>query len=103
MGIAASNSVTLSDNGQSDWVYLHRGANVISVASPTWGGSTAAAIEQSDDGTDDTKSAVEIKEGEALSLTGNKRFILEGPGYVAMTVANYSGSQPITLKRISPL
>lgn len=98
MAIATSNSATVSGNVSSDWVRLREGENSVSITSDTWGGSTTAALEKSDDGTEDTMSPCKIGT-EAISLTGNDRFIVDGPGYVRITVANYSGSDPITIAR----
>ena len=103
MAIEEDRTAVISDNGSSNWVPLRGGkANAISVTATTWGASTTAALEISDDGTNDTMSPLKLR-GVAVVLTSNDRFVIDSPGYVRIVVADYSGSTQISLTRVYPI
>lgn len=98
MAISSSDKVTVSANSTSDWVALSVGSNLISVTSPTWGGSTQAALQMSYDAQDATAAAVDM-DGSNVVFTQNRYRTIDGPGYVRIVVTDISG--PVELKRVS--
>jgi hypothetical protein len=95
MAIAASNVTIISGSATGAWIPLAPGPNILSVSSPSWDGSKTATLEQSDDDSELTKSALDLS-GVALAPKANKRYVVDGPGYVRATVSAYDG-QPVTV------
>lgn len=98
--ISDSDSAVRAANGTSDWVAIRPGRNLVAVTSPTWGGTTAAALEMSYDGTEDTAGPVEDID-EDLVFSDNRYRTVYGPGYIRIVVTNI-GAESVTLKRVSP-
>ena len=107
MTIAIGNEVVVSTDGASDWLKIPTDGDrvypTVSVgnANNVWGGSTTAALEYCTDATKSSPIPVPLREQDnttAIVFSANDQRTLENMrGYVRIKVANYSGSDPITL------
>lgn len=95
MAISDSHTEVVSGDGASPWIRLARGPNKISVTSPSWDGTKAAALYTSDDGEAATERTAKLN-GSAVSTAENEEWILDGPGFVRIQVSDEDG-QPVTL------
>lgn len=99
MAIAIGKTVTLSEDGESDWVRLVRAKNRLLLSSESWNGSMCT-VEYSDDA-ETVYGLSELSFG-AMPVQKNYALDINGLfGYARIVVLNYGGS-PVVMKVFDP-
>lgn len=102
MSLASANVVSVSANGDSDWIAARPGYNHFSVCATSYDAGMSWTLWMSDyvDGSKPYKPQLN---GADKSVTGGgDGFVVEGPGYVFINVSSIGTTSGMELKRNHP-
>lgn len=93
-------SIDIAADGQSDWIQLRDGENVVAITCSSWSGSSLA-LRCSHDGTN--ANAAKLRDGVGgteVVVAENESFVASGPGYIGAVMSTY-GDTPVTITTYS--
>lgn len=93
-------SIDISVDGQSEWIPLRDGENVVAITCPSWS-TSSLAMRYSHDGTNANSAKVRKDVGGTeVTVTENEPFVASGPGYIGAVMSTYGGT-PVTITTYS--
>ena len=94
--ISTTNPLSVTADGQTQWVKLFPGWNKVVVKSATWS-TSSLAMKQSDNAVDAGGYDAKLNGTTAIVFTGNGDFAVLGPGYIGGIMSTYGGTA-VTIK-----